>query len=76
MDDFARSIDDPGLRAELMSAIRGAGAFRCFKDTIHRRGVHEGWYGHRTAALGRIAADWLDGHGIPYTRDEDTVPLG
>jgi len=70
MDDFSRSIDDPDLRGELLSAIRGAGAFRCFRDAIHRRGIHESWYSYRTAALGQIAADWLDGHGISYTRDE------
>lgn len=76
MDGFARSIDDPGLQDELLGAIRGRGAFRYFKDTVHRRGIQEDWYGFRTAALERIAADWLDGHGISYTHDEDAAPAG
>lgn len=76
MDEFARSIEDSDLRGELLNAIRGAGAFRCFKDAIHRRGIHESWYIYRTAALGQIAADWLEGHGISYTRDEGAAPAG
>jgi len=76
MDEFSRSIDDPDLRGELLNAIRGAGAFRCFRDALHRRGIHESWYSYKTAALGQIAADWLDGHGIAYTRDESAAPTG
>jgi len=74
MDGFARSIDDTDLRDELLTAIRGRGAFRCFKDAVHRRGIHEDWYRHRTATLGRIAADWLDGHGVAYIDDLGATP--
>jgi len=74
MDGFARSIDDTDLRDELLTAIRGRGAFRCFKDAVHRRGIHEDWYRHRTATLGRIAADWLDGHGVVYIDDLGAPP--
>ncbi len=73
MDEFSRSIDDPELRDELQNAIRGAGAFRYFKDTIHRRGIHEHWYRYRTAALDRIVIDWLDEHEIVYTCDENAT---
>ncbi len=76
MDEFSRSIDDSDLRGELQNAIRGVGAFRCFNDAIHRRGIHESWYSYKTAALGQIAADWLDGHGISYARDEGAAPAG
>ena len=76
MDGFARSIDDTDLRDELLTAIRGRGAFRCFKDAVHRRGIHEDWYRHRTATLGRIAADWLDGHGVAYIDDLGAPPAG
>ena len=76
MDEFSRSIDDPDLQGELHDAIRGAGAFRCFKVSLHRRGIHESWYSYKTAALGQIAADWLDGQGISYTRDEGAAPTG
>ncbi|MCX6372158.1 MAG: UPF0158 family protein [Actinobacteria bacterium] len=76
MDEFSRSIDDPDLRGELQNAIRGAGAFRCFKDSLRRRGIHESWYSYRTAAFGQIAAEWLDGHGISYIRDEGAANAG
>ena len=76
MDEFSGSIDDPDLQGELHDAIRGGGAFRCFKDAIHRRGIHESWYAYRIAALDQIAADWLDGHGISYAREEGAAPTG
>ena len=68
MNDFACSIDDLDVRDELLRAIRGRGAFRYFKDSIHRLGIQQDWYDFRTAAFERIAADWLDEHGVPYTR--------
>jgi len=74
MDEFSRSIDDADLRGELLNAIRGAGAFRCFKDAIHRHGIHESWYGYRAAALGQIAVEWLEEHGVSYIRDEGAAP--
>lgn len=75
-DEFARSVDDPDLRDELLNAIRRPGALRNFKDAMHRRGIRESWYSYRTAALTQIAVDWLDEHGIPYTRDEGVAPAG
>jgi hypothetical protein len=76
MDGFARSIDDSDLRDELLGAIRGRGAFRYFKDTIHRHEIQQDWYDFKSAALARMAADWLDGHGISYTRDADASSAG
>ena len=72
MDDFARGHSDPDLREELLTALCGRGAFRAFTDAIHRLGIQQSWHDFKTAALGRIAADWLDEHGIPYTNDIDT----
>ncbi|MDZ4180023.1 MAG: UPF0158 family protein [Coriobacteriia bacterium] len=74
MDGFARSIDDADVRDELLTAIRDKGAFRWFKDAVHRHGIHQDWYDHRAAALGRIAMDWLDEHGVDYAPDADTLP--
>ena len=69
MDEFSCSVDDPELRNELRNAIRGAGAFRYFKDTIYRHELQESWYSYRTAVLDRIAIDWLDEHEIAHTRE-------
>ena len=76
MDEFSCSVDDPELRDELRNAIRGAGAFRYFKDTIHRHELQESWYNYRTAVLDRIAIDWLDEHEIAHTRDENAGSAG
>ncbi|MDO9108376.1 MAG: UPF0158 family protein [Coriobacteriia bacterium] len=74
MDDFARSIDDADLRNELLTAIRGRGAFRWFKDAVQRHEIHQDWYDHRAAALTQFAIDWLDEHGVDYAADSDTPP--
>jgi len=50
----------------LLAAISGRGAFRRFKDVIHRHGVQEAWYAFRTTALEEDAAMWLEAHGIVY----------
>jgi len=76
MDTFARSVEDPELRDELAGALRGRGAFRYFKDVLHRHGVQQSWYRYRAAALTRIAAQWLDGHGVSYGRDDEEVAGG
>lgn len=74
MDGFARSIADADVRDELLTAIRGRGAFRWFKDAVHRHGILQDWHVHRAAALGRIAAAWLEDHGVEYATDADTLP--
>src|SRR5438093_9173263 len=51
MDDFSRAVEDTRIRQELLSAIRGAGAFRYFRDVIHRHGIQQDWYAFRTQAL-------------------------
>lgn len=69
MEDFCYSIQDTHLQDELLQAIRGSGAFRRFKNTIQRRGIEDRWYAFRQQAFEEIAIDWLDVHGIAYTRD-------
>jgi hypothetical protein len=71
MDAFARSRDDADLADELSRAVHHRGAFRSFKDAVHRHGVQEDWYRFRDAEVAEIAAQWLDLHGIAYARDLD-----
>jgi hypothetical protein len=66
MDDFADSQREP-LRSDLLTAIRGRGAFRMFKDFLHRRGKIEAWYKYREQALHAIAVEWLKEHDIPFS---------
>lgn len=66
MDSFSRSIEDADVRDELLNAIRGSGAFRFFRHTIHQLGIEKSWYQFKKKTLERIAADWLDENEIPY----------
>jgi hypothetical protein len=68
MEEFCRSVDDDNLSEELLKAIRGSGAFRYFKDTIHRHGIQDEWYSYRKTAFEKIAIEWLEAHGIEYER--------
>ena len=68
MERFCAAIDDDTLREDLLDAIRGSGAFRRFKDMIHRHGMQGEWYRFRGRELDRIAAEWLEANGIPYER--------
>lgn len=64
MKRFAESRP-PDLATELRHAIHGSGAFRMFKDLIHRRGVTDAWYEFKRKALEQIAAEALESEGIP-----------
>ena len=66
MRRFCLSIEDDELREELLYAISGGGAFRRFKDMIHRREIKETWYSYRKAAIEDIAIEWLTEQGIAY----------
>ncbi len=72
MERFCLYIEDDDLQEELMTAISGRGAFRCFKDTIRRRGIQDDWYSYRDEALKRIAAEFLEMEGIAFV-DESKI---
>lgn len=66
MEQFCSSLTDERLAQTLLNQIHGSGAFRRFKQTIHRYGVEQEWYRYRAAALEAIAIAWLESHHIPY----------
>lgn len=68
MRRFAESLEDQTLSEDLAITLRGSGAFGRFKDMIHHHGIQDRWYAFRDEALQSIAADFLDAHGIAYTR--------
>jgi hypothetical protein len=68
VEDFCHSLDDGRLRDGLLRAIQGKGAFGWFKNMIRRRGIEEDWWSYRDAAIGRIAAAFLEEVGIPFER--------
>ena len=66
MEQYCLGVADPRLCDVLNEAIRGRGAFRRFKDLVHREGIADDWYAFRNAALSEIAADFLKANGIPF----------
>lgn len=70
MEQFCLGVADPRLRDTLSDAIQGRGAFRRFKDSMHRHGFADDWYAFRNAAFGKIAAEFLDANGIAYRAPE------
>lgn len=69
MQDFADSISDADASDELLRALHGRGAFRYFRDLVHRLGLRDDWYRFRDEKFEGIAIDWLEANGVPYTRE-------
>jgi Uncharacterised protein family (UPF0158) len=67
LDSFCEQVEDRRARSELLSAIRGRGAFKRFKALAGRFGLLDAWYKHREEALKSIAVEWCNDHGIGYT---------
>jgi hypothetical protein len=70
MERFCYSVADLVLSNELLYQIRGAGAFRRFKDAIYRYDLVDEWYRYRQKALEQMAIDWLEANGIGYETDK------
>lgn len=54
MENFCLSIEDDKLRDMFYRGIKRRGAFRTFKNYIHRFG---------------LADDWCEFHNIPYSEE-------
>ena len=66
MDDFAREVESPKIRAELLDAIRGRGAFGRFKDAVHKHRMQDEWHEFRTEALKEIAIEFCEEHELTW----------
>jgi len=69
MERFSLSLDDERMSDELYDAIKGRGAFRMFKSTIHRLGIQQQWYDYRDAEIVALAKEWCEREGIEFTED-------
>jgi hypothetical protein len=67
IEQFCDQQPDGHLREILQNAIHGKGAFRRFKDTIHRLDIQDAWYAHRRNAIETFMADWLTSNGISFS---------
>jgi len=69
MERFCFSIPNEKIGDVLLRKIRGAGAFRRFKETIDRYKIEEDWFKFKDEAYKEIAVAWLERHGFAYTDD-------
>lgn len=76
MERFALATTDLDIQERLLTAIRGRGAFRRFKDAVHRLGIATAWYQARDEAYTKIAREWCRTHGIAFVDSgSDVVSL-
>ena len=66
MNDFSNEVESEEIRAELLDAIHGAGAFSNFKPGVRRRGIEDEWHKFRAKTLRQIAIDWRQEHDIAW----------
>ena len=66
MADFADTVTDPRKNELLSVALEGRGAFRRFKDTLHRVGLTDEWYAFKRRAFAEIAWEWCEDNNIEY----------
>lgn len=67
MERFCLSISDDEIRDNMYRSIKGSGAFRRFKENIHRYNMAEDWYKYREEAIKQIAMDWCEENDIEFT---------
>ncbi len=72
MEDFCLAFENRRAGDDLLRLIKGSGAFRRFKDAIYSKGLEKTWYQFRQMEFERIAIEWLEEEGIPYTREDPT----
>lgn len=65
MERFIATVTEPDLRARLVAAIDGKGAFRRFKDVLMSFPAdRERWFQFRTERLRACMEAWLEAHNI------------
>lgn len=69
MKQFCVSVEDEEISQSLLNAIHGSGAFRYFKDNVHRFGIADQWYKYRDKAIKNIAIEWCEDNEIEYIDD-------
>jgi hypothetical protein len=69
MEEFISSIDDDEAADQLWRAIKGRGAFRYFKDTLHRLGIQQLWYDYLEEAQREFVIKWADENGVVVEDD-------
>jgi len=68
MERFARGLGTAEAEAALRS-LRGRGAFRYFKDTVHELGLAKAWYAFRDESYRDVARAWCEAHDVAHDFD-------
>lgn len=66
IESFILSRPYTSLKDHLLSAIKGKGAFRRFKDLIIQYGIEQEWYSYQKTAYHNIAIRWCEDNKIDY----------
>ncbi|MCR4302870.1 MAG: UPF0158 family protein [Gallionella sp.] len=66
MEEFISSLPIEEQRDELLSLIKGKGAFARFKHGLERFLLQERWYQYRDQALAELAKGWCRDNGIEF----------
>lgn len=66
MEEFVCVMPEGNMKAALIKAISGKGAFIRFKNHINRVGIEQKWYAHQAEAYRMIAIKWCEEHGLEY----------
>lgn len=69
MEDFCFDIEDERVRARMMAATTGSGAFRRFKRGIHEYDIADDWYRYRDERIKQIAIEWCKENGVTFIND-------
>jgi len=66
MEKFIGTLSDQEAADELWRAIKGKGAFRYFRDTLHRLGIQDEWHRHRVEAMKKFIVEWAEANNVSY----------
>jgi hypothetical protein len=66
MERFCSTLENRKIANDLFRSISGKGAFRRFKDALHRHAIEKSWYAYRDGAYKEIAQEWCEENSISW----------
>ncbi len=66
MEGFCSTVENRKIANDLFRSIAGKGAYRRFKDALHRHGIEKIWYAYKDETYKEIAREWCEDHGIRW----------
>lgn len=66
MEDFCLTISDSRMQYSLLTAIKGKGAFRRFKDKVVTFGIEDHWYSYQNERYKQVVIKWCQHNKINY----------